>query len=321
MHIEKRVHPDVHWLTPSGASEQVKIEDVRQVMGRIALRPFHARCHVVIIDGADRLTDEAANTLLKSLEEPPGLTCFLLVAARVSRCLPTIVSRCQLIRCQRLAPQAIEALLASSDACPRDAAGTIALLSEGSAGHALKLAQRWSEHRELLAYLSSDELSSWLARPLPETRDEAKQLLEGLMAWLRDVALCATESGPPRTARGGEGSVAVGGRPRPTESVHPAERGGRAPGGHSRSPACPGPDAGGAGGAEGGRTASTGASQYLTHRDAAAAIQRQAARVPPDRCVEAMMALHELRESLEQFANPRLVASMARETWLETMSA
>jgi len=255
--IDKRLHPDVHWLNPSGASERIKIEDVRQVRGRIALRPFHARWHVVIIDGADRLTDAAANTLLKSLEEPPGQTCFLLIAAQLSRCLPTIVSRCQVIRCQRLAPQIIEAVLATLEACPREAAGTIARLAEGSAGRAVELASQWSAHQTLMNQLASDDPVSWLASPLPETREHVRQWLDQLMAWLRDLAAYRTMADP----------------------------------------------------------------SGMTHPDAAAAIQRQAARIHPDQCVEAMMTLHELRDSLEQFANPRLVASMARETWLEVISA
>jgi DNA polymerase-3 subunit delta' len=101
-HIARHIHPDVHWLSPGGSSDQVKIDAVRQVLGRIALRPFSGRYQAVLLDGAHRLTEEAANSLLKSLEEPPAHTRFVLTTSQLSRCLPTITSRCQLVRFHRL---------------------------------------------------------------------------------------------------------------------------------------------------------------------------------------------------------------------------
>ena len=96
--IIRQVHPDVHVVIPAGASNQIGIEETRQLIGRVALRPFNARVQVAIIDGADRLTLEAANSLLKALEEPSPHTKFLLTTAQFGDCLPTITSRCQAIR-------------------------------------------------------------------------------------------------------------------------------------------------------------------------------------------------------------------------------
>ena len=111
--IDRRVHPDVHELTPQGALEAIRIDEIRQVMSRIALRPFMARVQVVILDGADRLTEEAANSLLKLLEEPPGHARLFLLASQPTRCLPTIVSRCEMVRFWRLPSALVEAVLQS----------------------------------------------------------------------------------------------------------------------------------------------------------------------------------------------------------------
>ena len=74
MQIARQTHPDVHTIVPGGASDQIKIEEIRHLIGRVALRPFSGRMQVALIDGAQRLTEEAANSLLKALEEPSSQT-------------------------------------------------------------------------------------------------------------------------------------------------------------------------------------------------------------------------------------------------------
>jgi DNA polymerase-3 subunit delta' len=189
--IDRAIHPDVHLLSPSGASEQIKIDDIRALVGRISLKPFSAAFQVAVIDGADRLTEEAANSLLKALEEPADRTRFLLTTSRLSFCLPTVVSRCQVIRCQGPAREP-----------------------------------------EVLA-MPAESPAAFLQQPLPEGRDETARLLEGMIGRLRGTAL----------AQGAEG-------------------------------------------------------------------------LDVDRIVDTAFELMALRESLEQFVSPRLVAALAREKWL-----
>lgn len=96
--ISKRQHPDVAWIEPKGGSSKIKIEDIRKLKGMINLKPYEARKKVFIIQEAERLTPESANALLKTLEEPPADAVVILVAESTSQLLPTVVSRCQLIR-------------------------------------------------------------------------------------------------------------------------------------------------------------------------------------------------------------------------------
>jgi len=76
-------------------SKFLRIEEIRSLQEELSLKAFSDRPRVVILNPADRMTPQAANALLKTLEEPPPETCFILIAHRVAGIMPTIVSRCQ----------------------------------------------------------------------------------------------------------------------------------------------------------------------------------------------------------------------------------
>src|SRR5213593_3744885 len=91
--IARNVHPDVLIVEP-GDSGAIKIDQVRDIVDRAAYRPFEGRRRVVIVDEADALVPAAQNALLKTLEEPPPSSTFILVTARPDMLLPTVRSRC-----------------------------------------------------------------------------------------------------------------------------------------------------------------------------------------------------------------------------------
>jgi len=189
--IIRRIHPDVHLLEPTGALGLIHLQDAHQALERIALRPFMGRAQVVIIDGADRLTEEAANGLLKSLEEPPPSARFLLLTSQPGNCLPTIVSRCQLIRFQRLPSPVIAELLLRRQACDAPTAEAVSRLAQGSGERAVELAGRWGAWQEITAHLASDRPMKWLAWNPPGDRRELAQWLACSIARLRDAAVSA----------------------------------------------------------------------------------------------------------------------------------
>jgi DNA polymerase III delta' subunit len=89
-------HPDLAELNPD--SRWIKVDDIREILADIGLRPFEARRKCIIIEPAEHLNTESANALLKTLEEPPDNTLIVLISHRPKLLLPTIVSRCQLVR-------------------------------------------------------------------------------------------------------------------------------------------------------------------------------------------------------------------------------
>ena len=100
LQIAKGVHPDVLSVTPdpSRASGTIPIDAIREVVRQVGYRRFNARRRFIVIDPAEALQGAGANALLKTLEEPPADTHFILVTANASGLLPTIVSRCQRMR-------------------------------------------------------------------------------------------------------------------------------------------------------------------------------------------------------------------------------
>lgn len=134
--IARGVHADVLLVEP-GESGTIKIDQVREAIDRAAYRPFEGRRRVVIVDDADALNAEAQNALLKTLEEPPAASSFVLVTARPDMLLPTVLSRCQRLRFGRLAPSEVAGVLIRKHQYSEGDAHAAASLSDGSIGRAL----------------------------------------------------------------------------------------------------------------------------------------------------------------------------------------
>jgi DNA polymerase III subunit delta' len=96
--VESGAHPDLTWVAPSGAHE-ILVSDIDvPVVSAASKTPFEARCRVFVIERVDELGDEAANRMLKTLEEPAPFVHLILLSDRLAEVLPTIRSRCQLVR-------------------------------------------------------------------------------------------------------------------------------------------------------------------------------------------------------------------------------
>jgi len=143
--VEHGAHPDLTWVAPASAAG-ILVGDVDQaVVAGAARTPFESSRRVFVIEDADELNDQAANRMLKTLEEPPSFAHLILLTSRPGEVLPTIASRCQPVRFDAPPVQEIAARLerqgiepATADACARlglgDAARALALaLADGPA--------------------------------------------------------------------------------------------------------------------------------------------------------------------------------------------
>ena len=122
-------HPDVQRLEKDGAS--IRIDPVRNALKRLRYEPVVGAVKALIVESADLLREEAANALLKTLEEPSGRTVFILLTSKPQLLLETIRSRCQVLRFGPLAPRDVAALLVA-EGQPADMAAAASALAEGS---------------------------------------------------------------------------------------------------------------------------------------------------------------------------------------------
>lgn len=108
--VEARTHPDLYVLEPLG--EMIRIDDVRALRHDLHMRPFEADRRVYVVLDAHRMNEDAADALLKDLEEPPPYAVLVLVASELGPLPPTILSRCQLVPFRRLSEQSVRGWIA-----------------------------------------------------------------------------------------------------------------------------------------------------------------------------------------------------------------
>jgi DNA polymerase-3 subunit delta' len=132
--------PDLQVIEPDG--QFIKIEQVRGIDREMGFKPLSGRCRVVIIRSAERMTMEAANAFLKTLEEPPPGNILILNASEPLDLLPTIVSRCQNVGFRPIPASLAAPWLEEKTQMGRDKASLLARIAEGSLGKALEM---WEE--------------------------------------------------------------------------------------------------------------------------------------------------------------------------------
>ena len=135
--IARRVHPDILFIDPE-ESGSIKIDQVREAISASGYRPFEGRRRVIIIDQAEAMVANGQDALLKTLEEPPAASVFILVTSLPDLLLPTVRSRCQRLRFGRLAPGDVAAVLKERHGFSDAEAHAAASLSDGSIGRALE---------------------------------------------------------------------------------------------------------------------------------------------------------------------------------------
>ena len=198
LRIDEGTHPDVRRIAPEGSGGQVKADAVRQVVAESPFRPFEGRKRVYIFETSDRMNPTAANTLLKTLEEPPAWTVLILLTTNEAAILPTLLSRCQRIRFLPLQRQEVVDTLVEEHGISHSNARLAAGVAGGNLSRALELADNVdSLHEEALriAFLPTrqsdrSEILSWAAQ-LAKTSD-LPIILRLAVCQLRDLASMAS---------------------------------------------------------------------------------------------------------------------------------
>jgi DNA polymerase-3 subunit delta' len=136
--VKTHGHPDVEIIRTEGLS--IKVEEVRELLTRVAWAPSMGGWRVVVMDDADRLTESAANALLKAIEEPGTRTVWLLCAPTLHDVLPTIRSRCRHLQLRTPSLEAVTNVLINRDHIAPGMADFAARISQGHIGRAKYLA-------------------------------------------------------------------------------------------------------------------------------------------------------------------------------------
>ena len=193
-HIAQDTHPDVMIVAPDGA--RIKIDQVRSLQRDLSLSPYRGRWRVCIITDFHLATTEAANALLKTLEEPPAHAVLLLTASDASLLLPTIVSRCQALALRTVPMEQIALALAERWGVREDRAHLLARLSAGRVGWAIRAAQdpailadRQQHLETLLELLRQGRAAKIAAAERLGKLDDLPDIIRLWQAWWRDVLL------------------------------------------------------------------------------------------------------------------------------------
>jgi DNA polymerase-3 subunit delta' len=196
--IARLVHADVLVVEP-GDTGVIKVDQVRDVVERTGYLPFEGRRRVVIIDDADAMLSEAQNALLKTLEEPPASSMFVLVTSRPDELLPTVRSRCQRLRFGRLTASDVATVLMRVHGYSAADAHAAASAADGSLGLALEsgsdaLVEAREAAAEVLRHVAGAadprrRLDSGRMLAGSGDRDELRRRLRALASMVRDLAV------------------------------------------------------------------------------------------------------------------------------------
>ncbi|MDR7593231.1 MAG: DNA polymerase III subunit delta' [Armatimonadota bacterium] len=204
--IAQGQHPDVRvldmaadrWFIPpprEHRGREIPIDQVRALRQDAAYPPYEGRVKVYIIADAELLSPGAANSLLKVLEEPPPDVVIVLIAESTVSLPPTVLSRCQVVRCALLSASEVERALVERYGVPAERARFLAAIAAGRLGRALAWAQdesRLAARRRFLDLLGELETATDTQRldaaeALARDRDLLPDLLELAAFWYRDL--------------------------------------------------------------------------------------------------------------------------------------
>lgn len=190
-------HPDIIRVTHEKPNT-ISVDDIReQVNNTVAIKPYQGPYKIYIIDRAELMTPQAQNALLKTIEEPPEYAVFMLLTENAEVLLPTINSRCVMLKLRNIKDTLIKRYLMEHLQVPDYKADVCTAFAQGNVGRAIMLAN--SEHFngikeeavQLLKYIHEMELSEVIAavNNITTYKLEITDYLDIIMIWYRDVLL------------------------------------------------------------------------------------------------------------------------------------
>jgi DNA polymerase III subunit delta' len=202
--FEEMRHPDMNVVQAESEGGTLKVDQVREVQHALSLKPYQAKYRIALFLRFQEANDNAANALLKTLEEAPAYAVLILTADNPEQLLPTIVSRCEILRLRPLPIAAIEADLIERGV-ETERARLLAHISGGRPGYARKLMEdvtllekREERLNDLQALLPASRVEKFsYADKLAKDKDSMRQTILIWLSYWRDVMLRAAQAETP----------------------------------------------------------------------------------------------------------------------------
>ena len=211
-------HPDVGTVVPF--KRNVRIGSIRSLEREANYNPYEAKARFFIVDAAEKMADPAANALLKTLEEPPPTTHIFLITSRPDSLLPTIRSRCQLLRFAPVEADKVERYLIDQRAFTHDEARIAARLSRGSIGRAVSInVEKFKARRERMLTVLRSAIGNVDRTELlriseemqdAKNKDSFEENLEIIETLIHDVWLLKVSGDPAKLVNTDEAAVLSG---------------------------------------------------------------------------------------------------------------
>ena len=189
--IDSEIHPDIFFIEPKGASSSVGIDEIRTCITRANLKPYEGKKKVFIINNAHSMKAEAQNAFLKTLEEAPQDTIFVLISRSKEALLSTIVSRCHAIRFFASSVELVKSVLKEKFKIGKNEARILAKFSSGRIGEALRMKEENLIDRKNNVIDALSKKTRDFTEKLGDfsTRGELKEACEYLTSFFRDIFL------------------------------------------------------------------------------------------------------------------------------------
>lgn len=191
--INDENHTDVRLIRPDGT--RLKIEQMRFLKKQSSYKSLESNRKIYIISDAEKMTPEAANSILKTLEEPSGVVLFILLTTVYNSILLTIRSRCQLVRLSLVPSATLQSELVSRLGISESKAKWIAVKSQGKPGKALKLAKENKENSNndlplILSIMTQRDKGHLLdVFKKAEEMSKTENSIDSILSWYRDLLL------------------------------------------------------------------------------------------------------------------------------------
>lgn len=199
LQMESENQPDV--IVVNKSKQNITIDDIRtQLTSDVQIKPYAGPYKIYIVPEAHKLREDAQNTLLKTIEEPPEYAIIILLTENINSLLATIQSRCIALQFKMIDSLQIKKYLMEQYAIPDYAASASAIFSEGNVGKAIKYAENemFIEIRQSVIKLMSrmDELDEYniivKAKEIAEYKENVVEYIDLIQLWLRDVLVYKT---------------------------------------------------------------------------------------------------------------------------------